>query len=112
MRKTVPYLFLGLLCIVLFFVIGVRYGQSVQKANQTVPTPTGAPSATPAPTDKPSGSTRFPMKDPIEFPVSLKPRDRPTATNAPCSGKKAESPYRLTAIRSAAPWKRQLTEQS
>jgi len=53
MRKTVPYLFLGLLCIVLFFVIGVRYGQSVQKANQTVPTPTGAPSATPAPPDKP-----------------------------------------------------------
>lgn len=52
-RKVIPYLFLGFLCIVLFFVIGVRYGQSVQKANESLPMPTAVPTSLPSPTDKP-----------------------------------------------------------
>lgn len=56
MRKFLPYVFLGLLAIILFFVIGVRYGQKVEKANKTIsylisiaPTPTALPRPTEAP---------------------------------------------------------------
>lgn len=53
-RKHVPYLFLILLTIILFFIIGVRYGQKVEKANKTIDLLVSiAPTTTTAPTSRP-----------------------------------------------------------
>ncbi|MCX6730678.1 MAG: hypothetical protein NTZ55_02420 [Candidatus Roizmanbacteria bacterium] len=53
-RKAVPYMFLALLLAVLLFILGVRYGQSVEKVNKTIsylvslpPSPTVAPTLPP-----------------------------------------------------------------
>lgn len=57
-RKITPYVFLGLLAIVLFFILGVRYGQQVEKTNEVIdfmatlapsPKATSIPTATQAP---------------------------------------------------------------
>lgn len=49
-RKTTPYIFLGFLLLVLLFIVGVRYGQNVEKTNKlTSYLVSIAPSATPAP---------------------------------------------------------------
>lgn len=53
-RKTTPYFFLGFLLLVLLFIIGVRYGQHVEKTNKlTNYLVSMAPSATPAPSTVP-----------------------------------------------------------
>lgn len=53
-RKTTPYFFLGFLLLVLLFIVGVRYGQHVEKTNKftsylvsIVPSATLAPSTVP-----------------------------------------------------------------
>jgi hypothetical protein len=53
-KRVVPYLFLALLCGILLFIVGVRYGQRVEQVNKTVkylvsipPTPTTAPTTSP-----------------------------------------------------------------
>lgn len=52
--KTTPYLFLGFLLLVLLFIVGVRYGQQVEKTNKlTSYLVSIAPSATPAPSTVP-----------------------------------------------------------
>lgn len=53
-RKTTPYFFLGFLLLVLLFIVGVRYGQHVEKTNKlTSYLVSIAPSATPAPSMTP-----------------------------------------------------------
>lgn len=53
-RKTTPYFFLGFLLLVLLFIVGVRYGQQVEKTNKlTSYLVSIAPSATPAPSTVP-----------------------------------------------------------
>lgn len=53
-KKSLPYIFLAFLFAVLLFILGVRYGQRVEKVNKTIsylvsipPTPTLAPTTTP-----------------------------------------------------------------
>lgn len=53
-KRPIPYLFLALLCGVLLFIVGVRYGQRVEQVNKTVsylisipPTPTSLPTSSP-----------------------------------------------------------------
>lgn len=53
-RKTTPYFFLGFLLLVLLFIVGVRYGQRVERTNKLtsylvsiVPSATLAPSTAP-----------------------------------------------------------------
>lgn len=51
--KTKPYLFLFFLIVILVFILGVRYGQRVEKNNKTIdyllklPTPTAPVTPTP-----------------------------------------------------------------
>lgn len=53
-RKTTPYFFLGFLLLILLFIVGVRYGQHVEKTNKlTSYLVSIAPSATPAPSTVP-----------------------------------------------------------
>src|SRR3990167_2155584 len=53
-RKTTPYIFLGFLLLVLLFIVGVRYGQHVEKTNKlTSYLISIAPTATPAPSTAP-----------------------------------------------------------
>lgn len=53
-RKTTPYLFLGFLLLILLFIVGVRYGQHVEKTNKlTSYLVSIAPSATAAPSTIP-----------------------------------------------------------
>lgn len=53
-RKTTPYFFLGFLLLVLLFIVGVRYGQQVERTNKlTSYLVSIAPSATPAPSTVP-----------------------------------------------------------
>jgi len=53
-RKRTPYFFLGLLLLVLLFILGVRYGQYVEKANRLAGSLANvAPSATSAPLTDP-----------------------------------------------------------
>jgi len=53
-KKSLPYFFLAFLFVVLVFILGVRYGQQVEKVNKNVsylmslpPSPTIAPTAPP-----------------------------------------------------------------
>ena len=53
-KRTVPYLFLALLGAVLLFIVGVRYGQRVERVNKTIaylisipPSPTALPTSGP-----------------------------------------------------------------
>lgn len=55
-RKIIPYLFITFLLIVLVFILGVRYGQRVEKTNKTItylisltpsPQPTAGPLVSP-----------------------------------------------------------------
>lgn len=53
-RTLVPYLFLSILTLILFFIIGIRYGQHVEKTNKiTSYLISIAPSGTTAPTQPP-----------------------------------------------------------
>jgi len=53
-RKTTPYFFLGFLLLVLFFIVGVRYGQQVERTNKLMSYLVSmAPSATRAPSTVP-----------------------------------------------------------
>lgn len=53
-KKSIPYIFLAFLAAVLLFILGVRYGQRVEKVNKTIsylvslpPSPTLAPTLPP-----------------------------------------------------------------
>ncbi len=53
-KKSIPYLFLAFLTALLLFILGVRYGQRVEKVNKTIsylislpPSPTVAPTLPP-----------------------------------------------------------------
>ena len=53
-RKITPYFFLGFLLLILLFIVGVRYGQHVEKTNKlTSYLVSIIPSATPAPSTVP-----------------------------------------------------------
>ncbi|OGK62863.1 hypothetical protein A2334_01705 [Candidatus Roizmanbacteria bacterium RIFOXYB2_FULL_38_10] len=53
-KKFTPYLFLGLLAVILFFILGVRYGQKVEKTNKVITALISIPpTATVAPTQPP-----------------------------------------------------------
>lgn len=53
-KKPLPYFFLAFLLAILLFIVGVRYGQQVEKVNKTItylislpPSPTGSPTIPP-----------------------------------------------------------------
>lgn len=53
-RRTIPYIFLAFLGAILLFIVGIRYGQHVEKINKTVsylisipPSPTTSPTTVP-----------------------------------------------------------------
>ncbi len=55
MHKKGPYILLGVLLLILIFILGVRYGQNVEKTNKTISyvlslTPKLTPTLQPSPT--------------------------------------------------------------
>ncbi|MGB9883597.1 MAG: hypothetical protein ACPLRN_03745 [Microgenomates group bacterium] len=75
MKLSKPYLFLVFLIIILVFIIGVRYGQSVEKANKVIDyflsiTPTKPPTPTPTWTMTDYKSKKYQIK--IVYPSFLK----------------------------------------
>lgn len=63
-KKSIPYLFLAFLGAVLLFILGVRYGQRVEKVNKTISYLVSLPpSPTVAPTLPPLGFETYSHKD-------------------------------------------------
>jgi len=59
-KKVIPYFFLAFLFAVLLFILGVRYGQQVEKANKTISYLLHiSPSPTPAPTNSPLSFSEY-----------------------------------------------------
>jgi hypothetical protein len=59
-KKSIPYLFLAFLLAILLFILGVRYGQQVEKVNKTISyLISQAPSPTLAPTLPPLGFSTY-----------------------------------------------------
>lgn len=76
MKLTKPYLFLLFLLIILVFIIGVRYGQKVEKTNKVMIdyllsiTPTKSPTPTPTWTIAEYKSKKYQIK--LSYPSFLK----------------------------------------
>lgn len=59
-KKSLPYIFLAFLFAILLFILGVRYGQQVEKANKTISYLLRMPpSPTPAPTNSPLSFSEY-----------------------------------------------------
>ncbi len=84
MNKKGPYILLGVLLLILIFILGVRYGQSVEKTNKTVNyvlslTPKLTPSPFPPPTPityATSSSKTWRIK--YTYPSNLKVKEDPS----------------------------------
>lgn len=60
--KTKPYLFLFSLVVILAFILGVRYGQKIEKNNKIVDFILKSPSPTPLPSPTPVPNTEYKSK--------------------------------------------------
>jgi len=84
--KPKTFVFIVILLLILFFILGVRYGQKVEKANKVVDfllsiTPTQKPTPTPSPTPlifKEYKSQRWGLR--FKYPKNFEIKE---ATNAP-----------------------------